>query len=102
MHHVENAQDNTEFRLIDWSHSPRYFPEIRILVDIVRRKPNFQKFFNAFKEMAIIDIFIFRHPAMAISSVSVLVYFPVPNTQLIRFVIYLYRFFTNHFDFSFA
>lgn len=68
-----------------------------MLVGIVWCKPNFQKFFNAFKEMAIIDNFIFRHPAIAISSVSLLVCFSVSKTQIIRFVIYLYRFFTNHF-----
>lgn len=51
--------------------------------------------------MGIIDIFIFRHPAIAISSVSALVCLSVSKTQIIiRFVIYLYRFFPNHFDFS--
>lgn len=82
-------------RLLPW-----YFPEISMFVGIVWRKPDFQQFFNTFEEMGIIDIFIFCHPAIAISSVSLLVYVSVSRTQIIRFVIYfLYRFFTNHFDF---
>lgn len=62
-----------------------------MLVGIVWREPDFQQFFNTFEEMDIVDIFIFRHPAIAISSVSVLKYSSVSKTRIIRFVIYLCR-----------